>query len=103
MGVVDPRVVVLSHISVNIYIYLFIIWYIAVAGRNKYSFHISVNHFKGRRQNSSVASSDFLQSMNKRWSVRFCSLVTPLPHARLKVTLVDDIKLLFPMYFNVFL
>ena len=85
------------------YIYLFIIWYIAVAGINKYLLHISVSRFKDRRQNCSVASGDFLQSMNKRWLVRVYSSVTPLPHVRLKVTLGDDIKLLFPIYFNVFL
>ena len=31
------------------------------------------------------------------------SLVTPLPHVRLKVTPGDDIQLLFPIHFSVFL
>ena len=58
---------------------------------------------KGRRQISSVASGDFLQRMTTNRLVRLCSSVTPSPHVRLKVTLGDDIQLLFPIHFNVFL
>ena len=58
---------------------------------------------KGRRQNSSVASGDFLQRMTNVGWQGFCSSVTSLPHGRLKVTPGDDIQLLFPIHFNVFL
>ena len=35
--------------------------------------------------------------------LRFCGSVTSLPHVRLKVTPGDDIQLLIPIHFNVFL
>ena len=39
---------------------------------------------KGRHQNSSVETGNFLQKYVKCKLVRFCRSVTPLPHARVK-------------------
>ena len=58
---------------------------------------------KGKCQHSSVASGDFLQRMTNVGWHGFVAQLHPSPHGRLKVTPSDDIQLLFPIRFNVFL
>ena len=49
---------------------------------------------KGRRQNTSVATGDFLQKIVKCMLVEFVRSVTPSPHVRVKGHLSDDSQLL---------
>ena len=65
-------------------------------------------HFGSERQDKTTLPSqpflivlaDVLGETSKFYC---CSSVTPLPHVRSKVTLDDDIQLLFPIHFNVLL
>ena len=50
--------------------------------------------FKGRQQNTSVETCDFLQKNVKCMLVEFCRLVTPSPHVRVKGHMSDDSQLL---------
>ena len=49
---------------------------------------------KGRCQNTSVETGDFLQINVKCMLVEFCRSVTPSPHVRVKGHLGDDSQLL---------
>ena len=49
---------------------------------------------KGRRQNTSVETGDFLQKNVKCMLVEFCRSVTPSPHVRVKGHLGGDSQLL---------
>ena len=55
---------------------------------------MSGSYAKGRRQNTSVETSDFLQKIVKCMLVEFCRSVTPLKHVRVKGHLGDDRQLL---------
>ena len=50
--------------------------------------------FKGRRQNTSVETGDFLQKNVKCMLVEFCRSVSPSPHVRVKGHLRDNSQLL---------
>ena len=49
---------------------------------------------KGRRQNTSVETGDFLQKNVKCMVVEFCRSASPSPHVRIKGHLGDDSHLL---------
>ena len=58
---------------------------------------------KGRHQNTSVETGDFLQKNIKCMLVEFCRSVTPSPHVRVKGQLLDDASCCYTILGNVFL
>ena len=65
--------------------------------------HVFSFVIKGRRQNSSVETGDFLQKNVKCMLVEFCRSVTPSPHVGSKVTWVTTASCCYPINGNVVL
>ena len=58
---------------------------------------------KGRRQNTSVETGDFLQKNVKCMLVKFCRSITPSPHVGSRVTCVTTASCCYTILGNVFL